>query len=132
MGRHDGHDVVFVSHDGTIPDFVYSHYYQHTPLVTYERGDAVELALKYAKEHIFSGDLPFDECCHILEISSDGWGLFQFVSNPPDQEYWKLVDSYDAIERQERNMADQGYINDVRFGADSDYWDPNDWDGNYG
>ena len=116
-------DVVFVSTMENPIEAIYAQFYGQpvTSCWIETRLDTIELAVDFCEKARI--DLPSEQLCHILEIGPDGWGLFQYVSNPPDQEYWKLVDSYCAIEAAERRMSDVAHANDVRFGAPSDWGD---------
>ncbi|NIQ88632.1 MAG: hypothetical protein GWN93_05955 [Deltaproteobacteria bacterium] len=111
-------NVVFVS---TMEDPVQATYAQFfgqpvTSCWIETKLDTIELAVDFCEKARI--DLPEEQLCHILEIGDDGWGLFEYKSDR-----WELVDSYCAIEAQERRMSDVAHANDVRFGAASDHED---------
>ena len=123
--KHEYETVVFVSHieptnslEGIFTTF------EGVPVMRRQvvGVDPIDIATSFCDDCQVS--LPSEILYHILEIGADGgWGLYQYVCDPPNQEYWKLVDSYCPIEAAERRMSDVAHANDVRFGAPSDHED---------
>jgi len=120
IGRFDGGtdyaevDVAFAAEEGLLPEDVYSRYDGQSVEVhiTDDTGEQLELIDEYLARHAIQQW----KVRYALHLTSGGWGMWEWN----DIDGWDFYASVDFVQRREIDMCDQAYINDLRFGADSD------------
>jgi len=118
IGVWKAQDVVYVVSDGYQPNSTYNKWNGYEcpeREVDYETTDVTTIAKMYCQS---VGMHKYGTPDAVLECNGDGWGLFE---RDAADEPWELTDYHDPIQQREIDMADQAYINDLRFGAPSDY-----------